>query len=54
MGIPAVIIGMIVGMLGGARGTVYGLMFGVLYAIGISWYSGYRFFNAFQEMKANT
>ena len=52
--IPAVIIGMIVGMLGGQRGTVMGLMFGFLYAVGMSWLSGFRFYQAYQEMRANS
>lgn len=50
--IPAAIIGMILGMLGGARGTAFGLLFGALYGVGISWLSGFRFFKAYQEMKA--
>src|SRR5262249_24965140 len=53
VGIPAAIIGMIVGMLGGQQGTAMGLMFGVLYAIGISWYSAYRFYTAYKEMQAS-
>src|SRR5215470_11170381 len=44
--IPAVAIG----MLGGQRGTVYGLMLGVLYAVGMSWYSGYRLLVAYREL----
>ena len=52
--IPAVIIGMIVGMLGGQRGTAMGLMFGFLYAMGVSWFSGYRFYQAYQEMRASS
>jgi hypothetical protein len=51
VGIPAAIIGMIVGMLGGKAGTAYGLLFGVLYAVGISWFSGFRFFKAYREMR---
>jgi len=49
--IPAVIIGMLVGMLGGQAGTAFGLMFGFLYAVGISWFSGFRFYKAYQEMR---
>lgn len=51
--IVAAIVGMLVGMLGGRQGTAYGLLFGVLYGIGISWYSGYRFFKAYREMQAS-
>lgn len=51
VGIPAVIIGMLVGMLGGKKGSAMGLLFGVLYAIGISWYSGYRFHKTYREMR---
>ncbi len=51
--IPAAIIGMIVGMLGGQKGTAMGLMFGILYAVGISWFSGFRFFKAYQEMRTS-
>ena len=54
VGIPAVIIGMIVGMLGGKAGTAYGLLFGVLYAVGISWFSGFRFYKAYQEMRGSS
>jgi len=52
--IPAAIIGMIVGMLGGQKGTAMGLMFGILYAVGISWLSGFRFFQAYQEMRTSS
>lgn len=52
--IPAVIIGMIVGMLGGKAGTALGLLFGFLYAVGISWFSGFRFYKAYQEMRASS
>jgi hypothetical protein len=52
VGIPAVIIGMILGMVGGKQGTAFGLMLGVLYAVGISWFSGFRFYKAYQEMRA--
>ena len=51
VGIPAVIIGMILGMVAGKAGTAYGLLFGALYAVGISWFSGFRFFKAYQEMR---
>jgi hypothetical protein len=52
--IPAVIIGMLVGSLGGRAGTARGLMFGFLYAVGISWYSGFRLYKAYQEMRASS
>jgi hypothetical protein len=48
--IPAVAIGMIVGMLGGKQGTALGLMLGVLYAVGMSWWSGYRLLVAYREL----
>jgi hypothetical protein len=48
--IPAVAIGMIVGMLGGKQGTALGLLFGVLYAVGMSWFSGYRLLVAYREL----
>ena len=48
--IPAVAIGMIIGMLGGKQGTALGLMLGVLYAVGMSWFSGYRLFVAYREL----
>jgi hypothetical protein len=48
--IPAVVVGMIVGMLGGKQGTAVGLMLGVLYAVGISWWSGYRLLVAYREL----
>ena len=54
VGIPAVIVGMILGMLGGQAGTAFGLMLGVIYAVGISWFSGFRFYKAYQEMCAET
>ncbi|HVY04670.1 MAG TPA: hypothetical protein VHB46_01715 [Burkholderiales bacterium] len=53
VGIPAIIIGMILGMVAGKAGTAYGLLLGVLYAVGISWFSGYRFYKTFQEMRAS-
>jgi len=52
--IPAAFVGMLVGSLGGRRGTALGLLLGVLYAVGISWYSGYRLFGAYREMQADT
>jgi hypothetical protein len=52
--IPAVIIGMILGMLGGQKGTAMGLLFGILYAVGISWFSGFRFYKAYGEMRASS
>ncbi|HTP44262.1 MAG TPA: hypothetical protein VMJ13_06835 [Candidatus Acidoferrum sp.] len=52
--IPAAIIGMIVGMLGGQKGTAMGLLFGILYAVGISWFSGFRFYKAYGEMRASS
>jgi hypothetical protein len=48
--IPAVAVGMIVGMLGGKQGTALGLLFGVLYAVGMSWFSGYRLLVAYREL----
>src|SRR5262249_33992955 len=51
--IPAVIVGMILGMLGGKQGTALGLMLGILYAVGISWFSGFRFYQAYQEMRSS-
>jgi hypothetical protein len=48
--IPAVAVGMIVGMLGGKQGTALGLLLGVLYAVGMSWFSGYRLFTAYREL----
>jgi hypothetical protein len=54
VGIPAVIIGMLVGMLAGKAGTAYGLLFGILYAVGMSWFSGYRFFKAYKEMRSSS
>jgi hypothetical protein len=54
VGIPAVFIGMIVGMLGGKRGTALGLLAGALYAVGMSWFSGFRFFNAYQQMRSSS
>lgn len=48
--IPAVAIGMIVGMLGGKQGTAMGLLLGVLYAVGMSWFSGYRLLVAYREL----
>jgi hypothetical protein len=48
--IPAVPVGMIVGMLGGKQGTALGLLFGVLYAVGMSWFSGYRLLVAYREL----
>jgi hypothetical protein len=53
VGIPAIIIGMIVGMLAGKSGTAFGLLVGVLYAVGISWFSGFRFYKAYQEMRGS-
>jgi hypothetical protein len=54
VGIPAVILGMVLGMLGGQAGTAFGLLFGVLYAVGISWFGGFRFYKAYQEMRAES
>jgi hypothetical protein len=48
--IPAVAVGMIVGMLGGKQGTALGLLLGVLYAVGMSWFSGYRLLVAYREL----
>ncbi|HUM13361.1 MAG TPA: hypothetical protein VLT82_20605 [Myxococcaceae bacterium] len=48
--IPAVAVGMTVGMLGGKQGTALGLLLGVLYAVGMSWFSGYRLFVAYREL----
>src|SRR5262249_52592291 len=48
--IPAVAVGMIVGMLGGKQGTALGLLLGLLYAVGMSWFSGYRLFVAYREL----
>lgn len=48
--IPAVAAGMIVGMLGGRQGTAMGLLLGVLYAVGMSWFSGYRLFVAYRDL----
>ena len=48
--IPAVVVGMLVGMLGGKQGTALGLLLGVLYAVGMSWFSGYRLFTAYREL----
>ena len=39
-------------MVGGKHGTAFGLLLGVLYAVGISWFSGFRFYKAYQEMRA--
>jgi len=50
--IPAGIIGMLVGMLGGQRGTAFGLLMGLFYAVGMSWFTAYRFYQANQEMRA--
>jgi hypothetical protein len=41
---------MLVGMLGGKQGTALGLLLGVLYAVGMSWFSGYRLFTAYREL----
>ncbi|MBI5446907.1 MAG: hypothetical protein HY900_37540 [Deltaproteobacteria bacterium] len=49
--LPAAALGMLVGMVGGQRGTAMGLLLGVLYAVGISWLSGFRFFQAYREMR---
>ena len=48
--IPAVAVGMLVGMLGGKQGTAMGLLLGVLYAVGMSWFSGYRLLVAYREL----
>jgi len=48
--IPAVAVGMIVGMLGGKQGTALGLLLGLLYAVGMSWFSGYRLLTAYREL----
>jgi len=48
--IPAVAVGMIVGMLGGKQGTAFGFLLGLLYAVGMSWFSGYRLFTAYREL----
>jgi hypothetical protein len=50
--IPAAIVGMLVGSVGGRQGTALGLLLGILYAVGIAWYSAYRFRNAYMEMKS--
>lgn len=50
--IPAVVVGMLVGMVGGKEGSALGLMGGFLYAVGISWYTAYRFYRAYREMRA--
>ena len=50
--IPAMLGGMIIGMIGGKEGTALGLMGGVFYAVGMSWFSGYRYWKAWGEMKA--
>lgn len=51
--IPAVVVGMLVGMIGGRGGAALGLLLGVLYAVGISWYTAYRFYTAYREMAAS-
>ncbi len=51
--IPAALLGMLVGSIGGKSGTAFGLLLGVLYAVGISWYSGYRFYKAMMEMRSD-
>ena len=50
--IPAMLAGMVIGMIGGKEGTALGLLGGVLYAVGMSWFSGFRFWKAWGEMKA--
>jgi hypothetical protein len=50
--IPCAVAGMLLGMIGGQRGTALGLLLGVFWAVGLSWYTGYRFVKAYGQMKA--
>lgn len=52
VGIAAALVGGMVGMIGGQRGTAFGVEMGLIYAVGISWYTAYRFYTAYQEMRA--
>jgi hypothetical protein len=54
VGLAGGFVGALVGGLGGRQGSVFGLFVGVIYGLGISWYSGVRFYKTYQEMSAET
>jgi len=52
VGIAGALVGGVVGMIGGQRGTALGVLLGIMYGVGISWFTAYRFYTAYQEMRA--
>jgi len=52
VGLAGFFVGGLVGMIGGRSGSVFGALVGLAYGVGISWYTAYRLYSAYQEMKA--